>query len=275
MGQQSREYSDEISLNELWKVVVNRKRFIIGLFVVAVISTTIISVLTPNIYRGEALLNILTVEELKEISGKEVVQSKEIIQAKEMVDVIGNIDREKKRRIFPATYSSVTDLKLRPIKDSTDKVLVTIEAKNKDHILRAFSELLDYVNGIDSVKLTLKEEKEKLLIRSSELAKVIDSSEYIAHIYRKLLNEGRLSQIGFNPVDLEKRIADIKLEKLSVDQRLQRLSGGAIEIEQKPYVQDHAVKPKIGLNIALAGMMSIFLGIFLVFFEHGLKKIRV
>ncbi len=269
MEQQTRECSDEINLYDLWKVIVKRKGLIIGLFIVAVISTTIISFSMPKIYRGEALLNILSFEE---ISGKEKVQSKEIIQAKEIVDMIGNIDREKRTKIFPETSASVTDFKLRPIKDSKDKLLVTIEAKNAEHIGKALSEVVNYINNFDIVKITVREEKEKLLKRSSELSDVINSSANLSTTYRKLLNEGKLTEIGFNPLDFNKGTVDVKLEKLTVDQRLERLNSGGIEIAQQPYIQNHPVKPKIGLTIVLAAMTSIFLGILLVFFEYGLKK---
>ncbi len=160
MERQIKESSDEINLYDLWKVIVDGKRIIIGVSVVAIIATTIISLRMPKIYRCEALLNILQTEEF--------LGKKEIIQAKEIVDIIGNIDREKRTKIFPKTYASVTNLKLRSIKDSRDMLFVTVEAKNVDLIGKALLEVTDYINNFDIVKITIKEEKEKLLKKSSE-----------------------------------------------------------------------------------------------------------
>jgi hypothetical protein len=200
MEQQIKEYSDEINLYDLWKVIAKRKIFIIGLFLVVVISTTIISSLMPKIYRGQAVLNVLQYD---------------AIPAKEIVDMVGNVDSEKRTTILPTTYPSVTDIKLKAMKDSKDKIVVIIEAKKIDDIPKALSELVDYIYNLDLVKLTVKEEKEKLLKRSAELSDIVQTSSDLLNAYGKLLRAGKLLPMGFNPVDLNKRIADIKLEKLT------------------------------------------------------------
>ncbi|HXY53924.1 MAG TPA: hypothetical protein VEM40_04550 [Nitrospirota bacterium] len=274
MRQQIKESYDENNLYNLWKVIVDGKMIIIVLLAVAVFSTVIISLRMPKIYRGEVVLNIFQLQEIEEASGKELVQSRGILQPKEIVDMIGNIDRGKMTKIFPTTYESVTDLKLRAIKDSKDKLFVTIEAKNANLIGKALSEIVDYINNFDIVKVIVREEREKLLKRSNELSSVINFSEKLSNNYRELLNEGKLSVVGFNPLDLNKGIVDIKLAKLVVDQRLQRLNEGGIKIADQPYIQNRPVKPKIGLNIVFAGFISVFLGIFLVVLQYRLKRFK-
>lgn len=258
-----RQVQDEINLYELWQIIASRKTVLIVFVLVVAISTAIVSSFMPKIYRGDALLYILQYEESP---------SKGALQAKEIVDMIGGINRERLARILPETYTSVTDLKLKPIKDSNDKLLVTIEAKNTDNISKALLEVLDYINNFEIVKMTVKEEKETLLKRSNELSDVINSSANLSNLYRKLLNEGKLFPVGFNPVDLNKRIADIKLEKLSVDQRVQRLNGGAVGIARQLYIQTEPVKPRIGKNVVLGSVISIFLGIFLIFLENYFRR---
>jgi hypothetical protein len=253
MGQQIKEYSDEINLYDLWKVIAKRKIFIIGLFLVVVISTTIISSLMPKIYRGQAVLNVLQYD---------------AIPAKEIVDMVGNVDSEKRTTILPTTYPSVTDIKLKAMKDSKDKIVVIIEAKKIDDIPKALSELVDYIYNLDLVKLTVKEEKEKLLKRSAELSDIVQTSSDLLNAYGKLLRAGKLLPMGFNPVDLNKRIADIKLEKLTVEQAMLRLKDGGISIAAQPYVSSKPVKPKIKMNIALAGLAALFAGILFVFFKE-------
>jgi len=66
-------YEDEINLYDYWKVVVKRKKLIIGLFLISVVVAAIISLLMPKIYRGEATFKIT---------------------AKGMVSIIGNLDKE-------------------------------------------------------------------------------------------------------------------------------------------------------------------------------------
>jgi capsular polysaccharide biosynthesis protein len=259
MEQQIKESSDEINLYDLWKVIVKRKRLIIGLFLVVVILTTIISFLMPKIYRGEAVLNVLPYEAMP---------------PKEITDTIGNIDKEKRAIILPKTNSSVTDMKLKVFKDSKDKIGIIIDSKNVDDIPKALSELVDYINNIDVVKLNVKEEKERLLKRSAELSDIVQSSSDLSITYLKLLKSGKLLPMGFNPVDLNKRIADIKLEKLGVEQSIQRLKDGGIGIAAQPYIPSKPVKPKKMLIVALAGAASLFIGIFIAFFMEYIKKIN-
>jgi uncharacterized protein involved in exopolysaccharide biosynthesis len=259
MEQQIKEYSDEINLYDLWKVIAKRKRLIIGLFLVVVILTTIISFLMPKIYRGEAVLNVLQYE---------------AIPAKEIVDMIGNVDREKRAKILPKTYSSVTDIKLKAMKESKDKIVVIIDAKNIDDIPKALSELVDNINNFDLIKLTVNEEKEKLLKRSAELSDVVQASSDLLSTYGKLLRAGKLLPMGFNPIDLNKKIVDIKLEKLVAEQTMLRLKDGGIGIAAQPYVSSKPVKPKIKMNVALASVTSLLFGIFLSFLLDYVQKIK-
>ncbi|MBA3070988.1 MAG: hypothetical protein FP829_02270, partial [Nitrospirae bacterium] len=60
-------YEDEINLYDYWKVIVKRKRLIIGLFVIAILASAVISLLMPKIYRGEVVLK------LPAITSKELV----------------------------------------------------------------------------------------------------------------------------------------------------------------------------------------------------------
>lgn len=259
MEQQIEESSDKIDLYDLWKIIAKRKIFIIGLFLAVVVSTAIISSLMPKIYRGEAVLNVLQYE---------------AIPAKEIVDMIGTVDREKIARILPTTYSSVTNIKLKAMKESKDKIVVIIEAKKIDDIPKALSEFVDNINNFDVVKLNINEEKEKLLKKSTELSDLVQSSSDLSDTYHKLLKAGKLLPMGFNPIDLNKRIVDIKLEKLAAEQAMLRLKDGGIRIATQPYVSSKPVKPNIKMIVFLSGVMSLFWSILLSFFLEYVEKIK-
>ncbi len=259
MEQQIEEYNDEINLYELWKVLVRRKGLIIGLFLVAVISTAIINFLMPKIYRGEAVLN---------------VQQYDAIPAKEIVDMIGNIDREKRANILPKTYSSVMDIKLKTIKDSKDKIVVIIDAKNTEDISEALPELVNYMNNINIVKLNANEAKERLEKKSTELSNVISASVELLETYHNLLKSGKLMPVGFNPIELNRKIADIRLEKLETEQAIQRLKDGGIGIASHPYVSNKPVKPQKTMNLTLASIASIIVGTLIAFYLGYLEKVK-
>jgi len=249
MEKQNEDYNDEINFYDLWKVIAKRKMLIIGLFIVIVGLTAISSFMMPNIYRGEALLLV----NLKS----------EVISPQEITDLIGIIDSAKRLRIVPKSYSNVKNIKLKAIKNSKNKIAVTIDAKKIDDILRALSEVIGYLNNMDIIKSTVSREKEILIMQSAELSDLIKSSPDLLATYHRLFEAGKLSTMGFNPVDVSKGIINIKANLIGIDQQILRLNNGGIEIAAQPYVSDNPVSPKILRNVILAGVISLLLGIFL------------
>jgi hypothetical protein len=257
MEQQNAEHSGDTNLYDLWKVLAKRKRLIIGLFFAIVVSATIISFLIPKVYRGEAVL-VVPVDSTIQLLEKVTPIT---ITPKDIVDFIGKIDKEKRAKILPKTYDAITDIKLNTLRESKDKIAVSIEAEDINAIQPALLELIEYIKSIDLVKLNAKEQQEVLSKRSIELSIVIAATSGLLDTYRKLLTEGRLIPVGFNPVELNKRISDIKVEKLMVEQAMERTKSG-IEIAKQPYIMNKPVKPKKILIVALSGIASLFLGIF-------------
>jgi hypothetical protein len=260
MEQQNREYNDEINLYDFWKVIAKRKILIIGLFTVIVASTAIGSFLMPNIYRGEAVFLVL--------------MNSEVITAKEIIYLIGNVDREKRLSIAPKSYLSIKCIKFKAIRDSKNKLVVTIDAKKVDDIPRALSEVVDYLNNIDIIKSTVSREKAILLKQSAELSDLIKSAPDLLVTYHKLFRAGKLSTMGFNPIDINKKIGEIKVELLAVEQQLLRLNNGGIDIVAQPYISSNRVSPKILLNVVVAGIISLLLGVLFAFLKESREKIK-
>ncbi len=258
MERQAREYSDEINFYDLWKVIAKRRGLITGFVIVATMSTAIVSFVMPKIYKGEAVL---------------LVQPAVNITARDIVDFVGNIDAEKKAKLLPNTRASISKIRLDAFKDSKDKISVFIEARNTKDIQPALSEIIGYINDIDLVRLNVKEEQERLTKRSAELSTVIEASSELLHTYQSLLKGGKLVPVGFNPVELNKRISDIKLEKLGVDQAIQRLKGG-LELAKQIDINNRPVKPRIIMNIALSALTSLLFSVFFVFFLENYEKTK-
>jgi len=259
MEQQNREYNDEINLYDLWKVIAKRKKLIIGLFIVIVGLTALGSFLMPDIYRGKAVLFVIPSEE---------------ITAKEITDLIGKVDREKRLSIMPKSYPNVKDLKLNNIKDSNNKIIVTIDAKKIDDIPRALSEVVDYLNNMDIIKSKISRSKEIALKQIEELADLIKTSPDLLSTSDKLFKAGKLSTMGFNPIDINKKVIEAKIELLGIEQLLSRLNKGGIEIAVQLYISNKRVSPKILLNVVAAGILSLLLGVFLAIFIEYIGNIK-
>lgn len=258
-------YDDEINLYDYWKVIVKRKRLIVGLFLVAVLASAIISFLMPKIYRGEVALKLPEKQSQSSITAKDLT-------AKELLGVIGKIDSEKIKSILPKTHHLVTDIKLNALKDSTDKLNVVIDVKRANDIPDAVSELIEYLNNNPLIKRYIEQERERLLKQSEELSKIIESSKEMVKNFEMLLKSGRLILVGFNPIELNKGASDLKIEKITVEQAIKNLKG--VEIIAPPYISNKPAKPKIKLNIALAGITGLFAGIFLAFFMEYVEKVK-
>lgn len=245
---------DEINLYDYWKVIVKRKTLIIGLFFVAVLASAAISLSMPKIYRGEVVLKL------------------PVLTAKELISIVGKLDAGKVKNILPKTYHLIADINFNALKDSTDKLHVFIEAKNKDALSQAASEFVTYLNDIPIIKRFVEEERQRFVKQSEELSKVIEHSNKLTATYDKLLKTGNLIPVGFNPVELHKRVSDLKIEKFMIEQSLQRPKG--IEMIENPYILKNPVKPSIKKNIAFAGIISLFVGVFIAFFIEYVKKMR-
>jgi capsular polysaccharide biosynthesis protein len=260
MEQQNREYDDEINLYDFWKIIAKRKILIIGLFIVIVVSTAIASFRMPDIYRGEA--------------GLVIILNSEIIKAKEITDLIGNIDREKQLSIVPKTCNSVNNIKLNAMRDSKNKMVVIVDAKKIDDIPKALSEIVVYLNNMDIIKSAVSRDKAILLKQSTELSDLIKSSPDLLTTYNKLFSAGKLTTVGFNPIEINKKIVETKIELLGIEQQLSRLNKGGIEIAAQLYISNKPVSPKILRNVVAAGICSLLLGVFLAIFIEYIGNIK-
>ena len=233
---------DEINLYDYWKVIVKRKSLIIGLFLVAVLASAIISLLMPKIYRGEVVLKL------------------PVITAKELLGIIYISNTQK---ILPTTHHLITNIKLKALKDSTDKFQLIIEAKNTNDISSAMTEFVGYLNNFSLINRAIEEEKQRLIKQSEELSKVMKEANELAQTYKKLLKEGKLIPLNFNPVEIKKKASDMEVERFAIEQALKRPKG--VEMIENPHILKNPAKPSIKKNIALAGIISLFSGVFLAF----------
>ena len=69
--------------------------------------------------------------------------------------------------------------------------------------------------------------------------------------------------VGFNPVEINNKIVDLKMEKHRLEQERQNYK--LIQLMQDPFVSKYPVKPKKALIMTITGICSLMFGIFLVF----------
>jgi hypothetical protein len=126
MVNKEEEQDDEINLYDYWKVLVKRKKILIGIFLVPLVIVTIISLSLPRYYRGES-----------EISNP-------VLPAPNIVNLVGNINDTPKVKIFTNNPGAIKSILISVPTKSNDKVKIIIDAKTADIIPQAFKDIHDY-----------------------------------------------------------------------------------------------------------------------------------
>ncbi|MBF0557961.1 MAG: hypothetical protein HQL08_04185 [Nitrospirae bacterium] len=257
---------DYIDLYDYWKVIVKRKTLIISIFLIAVISTAIISQLMPKVYKGTYIVKVPTKDSsLKELPMKEEVKGFNI---DEVFGIIGKLDRESLKNILPKTGHLAAAIKVVAMAGSTDKIQLLIDACRADDVPLIASEFAEYLNNSYLIKNYVEQEKKMLTERSEELSVVIQNSAEMVKTYERLFKNGSLTAFGINPVEVNKSMSDLKHDKIMIDRALRDLKGAVIV--GQPYVAAAAMSPK--KLMALAAVCSLFFGILLAFImEHKMN----
>ncbi|MFN3699320.1 MAG: hypothetical protein ACK4SU_03880 [Dictyoglomus sp.] len=164
---------------------------------------------------------------------------------------------------------SISKIDINTLKNSEDRVMIIIETKDPEAFPNITSELIEYFESNIIFKRPFENEREVLLKKLEGLQKAIEAAKEYKKYYMALLKEGKIGIVGFNPIDLDTKISDLEAEKLRLKQALSELKRFEI-IGQN--ISDKPVKPKIFLNLAIAGFTSILVGIFLALFLENLKK---
>jgi len=273
-----RGHSDEISLAEMWRVIVRYRAIILAVFIASVLLSIVVVSVQPKVYRGEVTV-LLVAEEVEKdplITAIMLSSPRELITpAKEIESMYGRIDKSKATLVFPNSHSYVESARLTALKNSYDKIRISVESTSLEHLATALGELVEYLRKSPIVRNLVTKQKEVLMMQISELSKTIELSEGHVKIYRQLLSGQRVSSVGFNLVDMERSLSELKVKKRELEQKLRDLeSSKGIEVIDEYHISRNPVKPKKALIIAVAGVSGLFVGVFLAFFIEYVNRQR-
>lgn len=129
-----------------------------------------------------------------------------------------------------------------------------LEEEKKNNIKTRIDAISNQIKLIDN---TINKEKDNKRLGIKDLSGLI--------LLRSSLSDQLLQQEHL-VLEAEKRMEQLKL---SYEE------GGPIKIVQKPISSLRPVKPKIKLDIILAGVVGLFLSVFLAFFLEYLQKMGI
>jgi uncharacterized protein involved in exopolysaccharide biosynthesis len=291
---------DEIDLMDYVKVILKRKVFILTLFSLAVIVAAIFSFLSPKVYKVDTVLEIGKV-------GEEIVESPKQLMGRIEGDVYGALIRTKLN--IPETEYPI--IKVENPED-TSVIRMEIESKNTERSKEILNEkdeliIIEHQKKIESEKDLLQkkieffEEDIKVLQKDIErieikivslgqeqnsLEEKIDALEEIL-IYqqdpgtqfalfdtkekleaKKQEIENRYLQINA----LEKQINDLRSQINSLENQIENIQPTLIV--KAPAVSAKPISPRPLLNMAIAGILGLFVGTFLAFGREWWERAR-
>ncbi len=132
--------------------------------------------------------------------------------------------------------------------------------------------IVEYLNKNPFVQEKLRMERFKLLTLKKEIESKIKNMESVRKIIEQNLKSGNVKDYGFNPLEMEKVIMDLKIRLEDIKVKLSTLKG--FEVAVDPVIPTKPSHPKKTLIIAVAFVSSLFLSIFLAFFIEWYRNAR-
>lgn len=255
---------DEINLSDIWKVLAKRKKVIIAIFVISLLSAAIYCFTASPIYRLEASAKLYM--------PKDIIAIKELPTAKDIASMLGKINSEKKAIIFPKTVDEVAEAKIEDMRGTTDKFKITIESYNRENLPSSLKELLEYIENMREIKNDYR----KIISEIDEKIKLVNEAvkknDFQIKEIEKRLHSSKLLPVGFNPVEINNKIVDLKMEKHRLEQERQNYK--LIQLLQDPFVSKDPVKPQKAIIMIIAGILSFMIGIVTVFIAEYLEGVK-
>jgi capsular polysaccharide biosynthesis protein len=231
------QYEEEIDLMDYVKVIIKRKGLILTLFLAAVIVAGVFSFISPRVYQ------VNTVLEIGKIDSELLEQPAQLIE-KIKGDVYKSFIQEK---------LNVSEEKYPQIKSENPKDTSLIKIEIESERPELAKNILTEINN-----LILKEHQEQFEKRKSKI------EESIKEIQNKLaLLEKEKSSSG-------EGISQLQIALLNLKEKLDNME--STKIINPPTISPNPIRPKPVLNIVIAGILGIFIGIFLAFFQEWWEK---
>ena len=274
---------DEINLYDYWKVLVKRKKILIGIFLVPLVIASAISLSLPRYYRGESEISIPALPASNIPS---------VITAPNIVRLIGNIDDSQKVQIFTNNSGAIKSVSASLPKKSTDKVNIIVDAKTADIIPQAFKDIHGYISMLPEIKgeiariqaeTDLKTERimEETDFKIKKLIEVRKANLIFLNDMSDMIKKRKLPFININPADLVRKDGDLSLEIINLQQaktdmmkkkelNVKVTAGilGPLSITKQPS------NSRIKQIIMITGLLSLFTGIFVVFFLEYIDRMK-
>jgi len=186
--------------------------------------------------------------------------------------MVGNFDRERIKAVFPLNSDFINGVKITLIPGSNDKFKITLELMQTTQFDDMIKTFVGYLNNIPLIKKAVEQGREQLIKRLEEIDIVMAKSQQDADKFQKMMIKEKLNPIGFNPVQFNRMLSELEIEKILLQQANKNYVG--VEIISQPLISSNPVKPRPAINIIITGLISLIVGIFIAAFLNYWKRIK-
>ncbi len=272
--QDTEEYDDEINLLDYINVLKKHYRLISVIVIVSVLTTGIVSFLSPRIYQATAA--IIPASQMKEQTGMSRIamqfgiSTAPAANVSEIVRLLKSnilMERVIKRYNLLPVFFKKDELKempeasriwngIRYLKD-----IFTVNHNQREGIIEISAEFTDPETAADIINYMLTELTDYM---SGEARRVAETNK---KYLESLINKNTDPLIG-------QKIYSLIAKQIEMSMMAEVKDNFAFKILDPPKAPDRKIKPKIKMNILLSFFTSLFAAIFLAFFIEYIGKIK-
>ena len=264
---------DEIDLYELWLTLKKRVKTIVIVTIAFVATSAIYCITAPDVYRIETVVSLPQSQSQEQVIVSYPI-TKDIIEKLEKL--IQNKEYRKLANLLQISQENLKGLKKIEAesyrKDSRFFKLI-IESTNKGNLNEIKNGTLKYLNNNEFVLRKIKENREiiknKINYLKSQLLKLKKTATKLKAL---IIKTKKAKIVGFNPLDIDKSIIDLKMRINDLELILSSKVHGYEEVSSN--LSPNPVKPKRKLIITVSLISGLFLGIFIAFFQEWLETER-
>jgi len=264
----------EIDLREYIMLLWNAKWFIIGLFIIAVVGAGLLSqfYLTPT-YETEAVLQLSNIDNL--YSNPEAVT--QIIKSGSLVSpIMSNYNQE----LSDAQLNNYIENNINVSQIGERQILINVKNNDPESTLNITKDIIDEFvkRSEENFRNYISRQEKSIKSINNEIENI---NEQITTIKREINNlqktDIKAAEKGILINEQVNLLNSLYNQKNNYQDRVQKLENEifslySLEVLNKPYLPENPVSPNTKLNIAIAGVLALMLGVFIVFFREFLKE---
>ncbi|QJA05616.1 hypothetical protein FVE67_01855 [Thermosulfurimonas marina] len=265
---------DEIDLYELFLVLWRRKGVVVFTFLIFVLAAALYAFLSPPVYRQTVLiklpLNNMPLNNMPLLSANE---AKEIVLSLE--NLLKEHDYNRLARFLKIKEDEareIVEISPQTLRKSENLLKVSIETRNRELLPKISTQLVAFINENPYLREKIRVWEQTLDQKEHAISSRLASLEHLKNYILSEIQKGKLRLLGFNPLDLEGFILDLK-QQLEIIKAQRELISGA-ELVVSGALPRRPAKPKRALILAVAGVSGLFVGVFLAFFREWWEEAR-